>query len=55
MVEYAVLDFAVGAPDFVERLNQKAADGWRLVAAARSEKRVLLFMEREHLKEKADD
>jgi hypothetical protein len=47
MVEYAVLDFAVSAPDFVERLNQKAVEGWRLVAATRSEKRVLLFMERQ--------
>jgi hypothetical protein len=43
---YAVLDFAVSAPDFVERLNRKAAEGWRLVTATRSEKRVLLFMEK---------
>lgn len=46
MLEYEVLDFAVGAPDFTARLNRKAAEGWRLVAATRSEKRVLLFMER---------
>jgi hypothetical protein len=46
MLEYEVLDFAVSAPDFTKRLNQKAADGWRLVTATRSDKRVLLFMER---------
>jgi hypothetical protein len=50
--EYVVLDFAVGSPDFTTRLNQKATEGWRLVTATRSEKRVLLFMERTRLEDK---
>ena len=47
MVEYKVLDVAVGAESFIAKeLNRHSFDGWCLVTATRSEKRILLFLER---------